>query len=152
MRILRRLAAAWTIAAAAALAGLSMVAPHARAAGCSGTPLDPSKNVAQIINGGKAGTSYCFAPGTYHLTDTIKPRADMSLIGQPGVVLTGGQVVTGWTQSGGQWVLSNQNQAPTMNQGAAGIPMKWPQPQYDEDLFLDSNWLGKAGGKITSVA
>src|SRR5438093_7133358 len=72
--------------------------PPARASGssattststCSGLPLISGTNLQQAINNRGSGTTFCLAPGTYHVRSVIVPKSYDVLIGAPGTVLTG---------------------------------------------------------------
>ncbi|MDP9235732.1 MAG: right-handed parallel beta-helix repeat-containing protein [Actinomycetota bacterium] len=50
-------------------------------ASCSGKALRPSDNIAAIINNAGTGASFCFAPGTYHPSATIRPKDNDHFLG-----------------------------------------------------------------------
>jgi parallel beta-helix repeat protein len=133
---------------AAAASALFLPGQAAQAAGCTGTQLTPGANVASIINAAPSGRTFCFAPGVYRVTTTIKPQSGVSLIGAPGAVLSGAKPVTGWTRSGAQWVASGQTQGPNLNAGAPGAGLQYPQARYDDNVFQDGAQLWKAGVKV----
>jgi parallel beta-helix repeat protein len=58
-------------------------------ASCVGVAITTSTNIQDTINLFQSGTTFCFAAGTYHLTNAIVPKSNDVLKGAPGAVLTG---------------------------------------------------------------
>lgn len=104
--------------------------------------LQPGENIAAIVSGSPAGTTFIFLPGVYNNL-TITPNANQTFIGEPGAVLSGSIPVTGWSDAGGYWSTSNfaapQWGYGTGRNGVAAIP---------NDLQVD----GKAYLRVGSLA
>lgn len=70
---------------------------------CQGVSLTPSNNVQAVLDQHPAGTTFCFAPGTYRLASALKPDSGDKLIGAPGAVLSGANKLTSFGQAGTTW-------------------------------------------------
>ncbi len=117
---------------------------------CTGVNLSPGDDVVAAVSAQGENTTFCFAPGVYNITDTIKPRNGDSFVGQPGTVIDGSLPVSGWTQQGSVWVSTGQTFGPTENMGGwGGITMTYPQAPFADDLFLDNAGLWKTGVKVS---
>ncbi len=58
---------------------------------CSGVSVAPGANVQNVLNAYGTGTTFCFQPGTYVLTQPVTPKSNDQLIS----VVTRGAVFTG---------------------------------------------------------
>lgn len=116
-----------------------------------GVTLTPGDDVATIIGTGTPGAAYCFAPGTYRINHPIQPLDGQSLVGAPGVVITGARPVRNWTHSGTVWIATKQNQAPVVNTLLVGQVLANPASLYLENLYMDGGWLKKVGVKLGGV-
>ncbi|MFG1622989.1 right-handed parallel beta-helix repeat-containing protein [Kribbella sp. NPDC049227] len=72
---------------------------------CSGVVIEPGDDAQSIVNAKPAGTTFCFAAGLHRISDTIRPKANMTLASAARAVLTGSVPLTGWTKSGSAWVV-----------------------------------------------
>src|SRR5512132_3622582 len=70
---------------------------------CTGTRVLPGGDPQLALERGAEGDSFCFAAGTYRLTDPLRPRARQRLVAERGAVLNGSRVVGGWQRSGRTW-------------------------------------------------
>lgn len=104
---------------------------------CSGVTISPGTEVHMVVSSRSAGTTYCLQPGLYRLTQPIAPKAGDSFVGQPGTILSGARVITGWTQSGRTWVATGQTQKSPVSWRPTWPPIGNPAAQYNEDVFLD---------------
>ena len=140
------------VAPAALLLGIGCVGatPVSNASDCTVT-LTPGDDVAAIIGTGATGATYCFATGTYRINRPIQPLDGQSLVGAPGVVITGAKRVTNWTQSGTVWIATKQNQAAVVNTLLVGQVLANPASLYLENLYMDGAWLKKVGVKLGGV-
>jgi parallel beta-helix repeat protein len=59
---------------------------------CTGVAVSPGDNVHGKISNNPQGTTFCFAAGTYSLTQPIQPKSYSVLIAKPGTILDGGHV------------------------------------------------------------
>ncbi|GAB2659390.1 right-handed parallel beta-helix repeat-containing protein [Kribbella swartbergensis] len=72
---------------------------------CSGVVIKPGQNAQAIVESKPAGTTFCFAAGLHHISETIRPKANTTLASAERAVLTGSVPLTGWTRSGSTWVV-----------------------------------------------
>jgi parallel beta-helix repeat protein len=73
---------------------------------CTGTLIKPSQNAQAVINSHPAGSKFCFAAGLHRISETIRPKANMTLASDDRAVLTGSVPLTNWSKSGSHWVTS----------------------------------------------
>jgi hypothetical protein len=103
------------------------VATHAQ------VTLNPGDNVQAIVNANPAGTTYVFSPGLYRM-QSISPKAGDTYIGQPGAVLNGSRLLSGWQPSGATWVVGGQTQQGQVH----GVCMaNRPRCNRPEDVFVN---------------
>jgi len=74
-------------------------------------------DVAGVVAAYPGGTTFCLQPGVYRVASVIVPKAYDVLWGQPGTVLTGGVVMSGWAVSGSSWVAAGYLPAPYTDSG-----------------------------------
>jgi parallel beta-helix repeat protein len=87
------------------VAGAGTAGP-AVAGPCTGTLIKPSQNAQAVINSHPAGSKFCFAAGLHRISETIRPKANMTLASDDRAVLTGSVPLTTWSKSGTHWVTS----------------------------------------------
>jgi len=111
---------------------------------CSGVVIKPGDDAQSIVNSKPAGTTFCFAAGLHRISDTIRPKADMTLASADRAVLTGSVPLTGWTASGETWVVRG---ALPPAYGASGQceDNKANICHLREQLFLDGEHLTRVG-------
>jgi parallel beta-helix repeat protein len=71
---------------------------------CNGVVIKPSQNAQAVINSLPAGSTVCFAAGVHRISQTIRPKANMTIASSSRAVLTGSVSLTGWAKSGARWV------------------------------------------------
>ena len=83
--------------------------------------------------------TFCFSAGVYRLARPLTPKDQQRLVGEPGAILSGAQVVTEWTQTagpGGRPAISLRSRLFTENAwtviGGCG---------YTEAVFYDDRQL-----------
>jgi Right handed beta helix region len=111
----------------------------AGAQNCSGVQLTPSSNVQNALDSNATGTTFCFANGTYRITTPWNPKNYQILkaVNQGGAILKGSVVITGFTQSGSNWVATGQlpsKSTPDSNCITKGC-------QIQQDLYFDGTRL-----------
>jgi parallel beta-helix repeat protein len=117
-------------------------------ASCQGVLVHPGADIQTIVAAHPAGTTYCLDPGLYRLTQAIEPKNADKLIGSPGAVLNGSQLVTSWTRKGSLWIATGQTQRSPGFWKPSWPALANPAAQYNEDLFLDDRQLKR----VLSVA
>jgi Right handed beta helix region len=73
------------------------------ASGCQGIRLEPGNDPQAQMQSQPEGETFCFSAGVYRLARPLTPKDGQRLVGEPGAILSGAQVVTEWTQTGGAW-------------------------------------------------
>ncbi|HET6297850.1 MAG TPA: right-handed parallel beta-helix repeat-containing protein [Kribbella sp.] len=73
---------------------------------CTGTVIKPGQNAQAVINSHPAGSKFCFAAGLHRVSETIRPKANMTLASDDRAVLTGSVPLTNWSKAGTHWVTS----------------------------------------------
>lgn len=121
--------------------GCFLVAAAPASPPCQGVVVGPDTEVQSVVALHPAGTTYCFGPGLYRLTQTIVPKSGDRLIGAPGAVLSGAKVITEWTQRSNLWVASGQTQRSPLSWKPHWPPIGNPAAQYNEDMFMDGRPL-----------
>lgn len=85
-------------------------AAPASSSSCSGIAVSPASDLQGLIDAYGPGTTFCLQAGVYRLSGPIVPKSYDRLIGEPGAVLNGSKVLTGFLQSGSYWVVGGQTQ------------------------------------------
>jgi parallel beta-helix repeat protein len=81
----------------------STPAPIQGASECEGIRLEPGNDPQAQLQSQPEGETFCFSAGVYRLAGPLTPKDRQRLVGEPGAILSGAQVVTGWTQTDGAW-------------------------------------------------
>jgi parallel beta-helix repeat protein len=92
-------------------------------------------------------TTFCIKTGVHRLTSPTDLRPGDRLIGEPGAVLNGSRLLTGWTQSGSNWVISGQTQ---QHVGDGLCDSTHPLCNNKDDVFFDDRPL-TAVGSLSAV-
>jgi Right handed beta helix region len=70
---------------------------------CQGIQLEPGNDPQVQLQSQPEGAAFCFSAGVYRLLRPLMPKDRQRLVGEPGAILSGAQVVTEWTQTEGAW-------------------------------------------------
>jgi parallel beta-helix repeat protein len=73
------------------------------ASGCEGIRLEPGNDPQVQLQSQPAGETLCFSAGVYRLARPLTPKDQQRLVGEPGAILSGAQVITEWTPTEGAW-------------------------------------------------
>ncbi|MDX2149520.1 MAG: right-handed parallel beta-helix repeat-containing protein [Bryobacteraceae bacterium] len=65
-------------------------------------------NIQEAVTLHPENTKFRIQAGTHRL-QRVRPKNGQQFVGEPGAVLNGADVLTGWSQEGRYWVLDNQN-------------------------------------------
>jgi parallel beta-helix repeat protein len=104
------------------------------------TPSMSTSQIQSVISNAPTGAYICFASGTYRLTATLSPRQSQTMHGEPGAVLKGSVVLSGFTPSGNTWVVGS---VPLITTGPEAAAIRWCEDNvggpcaYAEDVFFD---------------
>jgi parallel beta-helix repeat protein len=107
---------------------------------CNGTNIPVGTDPQPIIDAAPAGTTFCFAKGVHRLTRPIQPRANDTLAGNTGEVLSGSVRLTGWKRAGNGWTVHGALPTPYPLKGQCEDNKTNPC-QPGEQLFEDGNHL-----------
>ncbi len=103
----------------------------------------PAQNVAAIVAAAPAGSTIRFRPGVYRMLE-LQAKDDMRFIGDPGAVLKGSKVLTGWVANGNRWYVGGQTQgstAPTEGEEWGYCDPGHAACVFPEELFMGGNRL-----------
>ncbi|MDH3605575.1 MAG: right-handed parallel beta-helix repeat-containing protein [Acidimicrobiia bacterium] len=94
----------------------------------------PGSSIQDAINAASDGSTLYIRSGT-HRMQRFSPKSGQTIIGEPGAVLNGSKVLSGWSQDGGQWWVGGQSQ-----QGAqVGVcENASSRCRYPEELFINN--------------
>ncbi|MFC6156394.1 right-handed parallel beta-helix repeat-containing protein [Kribbella jiaozuonensis] len=107
---------------------------------CKGTDIPVGTDPQPIIDAAPEGTTFCFAKGVHRLTRPIQPRANDTLAGNTGAVLSGSVRLTGWKQEGSSWTVQGALPAAYPLKGQCEDNKTKPC-QVGEQVFQDGNHL-----------
>ena len=135
--------------AALALASLQVLAPAALAseaasaasASCppGATRLRAGSDLATAARAAREGDSFCLGAGT-HRMQVIAPKDRQSFHGEPGAVLNGSRLLTGFVRQGRHWFVAGQHQR---GHRRPDVPCAAGRPRcgFPEAVFLDERPL-----------
>lgn len=94
------------------------------------------QDLAALAAAADPATVFVLAEGVHRLSAEIRPRSGMQFLGEPGAVLSGAEVVQGWTAADGRWSAPVD---PVTRTGTAGMCEVDTELActYPEDLYLD---------------
>jgi hypothetical protein len=104
--------------------------PTARA--CTAT-VPTGGDLQSAINANPEGAVLCLAAGVHRLASPVSPKPNQQLVGEPGAVLNGSKVVTGFQQSGTNFVAPGFLPSAPSQHGECSTP----GCTYAQDVFLD---------------
>jgi parallel beta-helix repeat protein len=124
---------------AAGLADTSTVTITAAPTTCTGsaTVICPGDNWQAKVNAAPSGTVFSIGAGV-HRGQRVVAKANQQFIGEPGAIMSGAKLLTGWVQSGAAWYVTGQTQefAHTIGQCASGTACQYPEDVYRDDVLL----------------
>ena len=99
----------------------------------TGTAIAPGEDIQARVAAAAPGTRFVLRAGVHRLQH-VRPKDGMVFAGEPGAVLSGARLLTGFTRSGSAWTVGGQ----TQQGAAAGVCEDGGQAcRYPEDLFFD---------------
>src|SRR5690606_35317448 len=97
------------------------------------TSIYPGDDIQAKVRSHGPGTVFTIKPGIHRL-QRIQPRDGQQFIGEPGAILNGARLLTGFSRQNGYWVLSVQGvEESTHGQCLA----THPRCKYSEEIYLD---------------
>jgi len=92
-----------------------------------------------VLDAHPPGTTYCLAAGVHRVTAPVEPERGDSIVGRPGAVLSGSQVLTGWSRRGRLWTATAYLPETPGHNGEC-LPAV-PTCGQTHDVFLDGRRL-----------
>ena len=112
----------------------------------SATVICPGESIQAKVNAASGGAIFTLKPGVHRLQQ-VTPKSGQTFQGEPGAILSGAQVLTGWAQDGSRWYVTGQ----TQGTGAGDVTRCKPtSPRCDvaEQLWIN----GTRKAPVTSLA
>jgi len=97
----------------------------------------PGTNIQSVVAAAPPYTQFILKAGVHRL-QTISPKDGDQFIGEPGAVLSGAKVLSGFSQQGNVWVIAGQSQE---GQQGGWCSNGYPRCGFPEDLFFDNQVL-----------
>jgi len=111
--------------------------------------ISPDQNIDSVVNSRPEGTSFVLRAGVYQGQNFTLPR-NSTIIGEYNAILTGAKRVTSFSQSGGQWVLSNQTQQSRPYDGSSEARRcvnGYTMCRYGEQVFINNTPLKQVASR-----
>jgi parallel beta-helix repeat protein len=101
------------------------------------TTLCPGDDIQAKANAAGAGATLTLQPGIYRM-QSITPLNGQTFVGQPGAIISGAKLLTGWTQSGSTWYVGGQTQEFGHSAGRceSGTACMYPEDVYRDNVLL----------------
>jgi parallel beta-helix repeat protein len=116
---------------------------------CTGVSVAPGDDIQATIDSHAAGSTFCFADGTYRIRHHLKPRDGDRFIGSLKAILDGSAVVSGWSPvTSDTWMTILPQPLIPVSQYRCR-PKKSTVCHWDGDLFFDGQHLAPAGSRST---
>lgn len=106
---------------------------------CSGVTISPGMSIQGAIDARVGGTTFCLAAGMHRISAPIVPKAGTIIHGEPGAILSGAKLLTGFTSGSVGWWVDGQ----TRESAAAGICHVSGDTTCtrNEDVYVDNQRL-----------
>jgi hypothetical protein len=102
------------------------------AAPCRGVEVRPGSDLGAAVAASPEGATLCLRPGVHRVSEPVRPKDRQQLVGEPGAVVSGAEVVTGFTRSGRNYVASAFLPPDPSTHGECATP----GCAYPQDVFL----------------
>lgn len=110
-----------------------LAGPSRRAAApCRGTEVKPGTDLGAAVAASPEGATLCLRSGVHRVSKPVRPKDGQRLVGEPGAVVSGAKVVTGFDRSGRDWVAAAFLPRDPSPHGECAIP----GCAYSQDVFL----------------
>jgi len=103
--------------------------------------LKPGDNLAALVEQSRPESEFRLTAGVHRL-ESIDPRSGDSFSGESGAILSGAQILSGFSHSGELWVV--QTQAEHRGSYPGKCDERHSACEYPEDLFIDDSPLERA--------
>jgi parallel beta-helix repeat protein len=121
-------------------ARIATVGPRATPRSCRGTTVRPGDDISAMVDTAGRHASFCLKKGLYRLTRSIALKDGQTLQGEPGTVIDGSTVLSGFRRSGVHWVTDGQLPPQPTRRGVCR-PAGYTGCQFGEAIFLDGRPL-----------
>jgi parallel beta-helix repeat protein len=113
---------------------ITIASETAAATSCLSSPttICPGENWQTKVNAVGTGATLTIGAGVHRL-QSVTPKTGQRFVGQPGAIMSGARLLTGWIQSGTAWYVKGQ----TQEFGAHGQCESGWHCQYSEDVYRD---------------
>lgn len=113
---------------------LHPIGPSATGTGaCRGIEVRPSADLRSVVASSPKGATLCLRSGVHRVSGPVRPKDGQRLVGEPGTIVSGAKVVTGFSRSGQDWVAAAfLPRYPSTHGECASRGCAYPQ-----DVFLD---------------
>jgi hypothetical protein len=119
--------------AASAGSYVRLAGPSGRgAAPCRGIEVRPGADLGAAVAASPEGATLCLRSGVYRVSEPVRPKDRQRLVGEPGTVVSGAKVVTGFTRSGRDYVATAFLPPDPSTHGECATP----GCVYPQDVFL----------------
>jgi parallel beta-helix repeat protein len=100
-----------------------------------GAGVAPGQDIQAQINALPTGGTLRLLAGTHRLPGPLVPKSGITLTGDPGAIVSGARVLSGFTRSGSYWTVGGQTQenGPIMGSCLAA----YPRCNRPEELYID---------------
>jgi hypothetical protein len=103
--------------------------------------VQPGASIQAAINASAPGQTIVLAGG-HHRMQELYPKDGQTFVGQPGAILSGARLLTGWVRSGAVWYVDGQTQQGSQIGFLTGVCLPgMVRCLHPEDLFIDDQWL-----------
>jgi Right handed beta helix region len=102
------------------------------AAPCRGIEVRPGADLGAAVAASPEGATLCLRSGVHRVSEPVRPKDRQRLVGQPGTVVSGARVVTGFTRSGRDHVAAAFLPRDPSTHGECATP----GCTYPQDVFL----------------
>jgi hypothetical protein len=106
---------------------------------CEGIRLQPGEDPQVQLRSEPKGTTFCFSAGVYRLARPLTPKDHQRLIGEPGAILSGAEVITDWVHTDGAWRATGHLPSHPFVHGQCTAGYRGCQ--YAEAIFYDNRQL-----------
>jgi len=98
-------------------------------------------DIVAAVNSAPPGTTFDIQAGTYRLQAPIAAKTGDVFHGEPGAILSGGRILSGFHQDGSNYFVDGQTQRHRVNVEGPKCQADSPRCGYPEDLYFDDKPL-----------
>ena len=103
----------------------------------SATVICPGDNWQAKVNAAGSGTIFTIKAGVHRLQSVVA-KTSQQFVAEPGAIMSGAKLLTGWTQNGSTWWVGGQTQEFGHSTGVcqSGTACQYPEDVYRDDVLL----------------